>query len=87
MIADTRGVSTAMRKDDQDWIAAQGADFVGQGLQSIITILPQSALTQLSNKGWQKRVAGNDGGFVMEDVGSLEDAKALIATLEQRKAA
>lgn len=86
-IADVSQVKTATRPDDQQWIAEQGPAFIAAGLQSIITVLPQSALAKLSTKGWQSKVADVNAGFVMLDVGSLDEARQAVQKLRSRRAA
>jgi len=85
-IADVSQVREATSPEDQTWIAEQAPRFIEAGLQSIITVLPQSALAKLSTKGWQRQLAGADTGFSMVDVGSAEEAAAAIAQLNKRVA-
>lgn len=49
------------------------------GLRAIITVEPKSFLPLLSNRRWQREV--NNGVFIMESVGSLDDALQVATEL------
>lgn len=82
-IADTRAVTSPMTKEDQALVGEMGAQFVDAGLQATVTVVPGSMIAKLANRGWQKRVGGDDGGLVMTEVGSLDEAFEVAQAVKQ----
>lgn len=71
-IAETSKVSSALRKDAVEWWGNVWVPVLDKaGLKCIITVLPQSAIANMSTRSWQQEVVGN---IVMQNVKSLDDA-------------
>jgi hypothetical protein len=76
VIVDSREAVGAYSEEMTEWI---GGEFIGKMLRtrvrSLITVVPKSALANISNQGWQS--GGDDAGFRMIEVGSMAEAEQL----------
>lgn len=70
-VADTQNTRGAMSDEAQAFIAESVPKFESAGLEAVLTVTPQSAVTSMSNRRWQGQVRKD---FLMQEVGSVEEA-------------
>ena len=80
IIIDTSESQGVLTQEDQGWIG----DYVfptyqAHGVKAVITVLPQSALTNMAAKRWQKTGSGFGIEFIEAD--SVATAKKIVANL------
>ncbi len=78
-IADTSKVSNVLRPEVIDWWTSVWVPkLIANKVRGIVTVLPSSAVANLSTKSWQKEMLG---GIVTINVGSMADAEEAITTI------
>jgi methyl-accepting chemotaxis protein len=76
VIVDTREAVGAWSEEITDWIGKEFmAGMARTRARALITVVPKSALANISNQGWQS--GGDDAGFRMIEVGSMAEAEHL----------
>lgn len=84
VVVDVSSAQGTPTQEDQDWFGTKVFPFFDkQGLKALITILPQSALTKLGAKTWQKTSIGFS--FSNYEVGSLKAAGELVQSIMDGK--
>lgn len=80
IVIDTSASQGVLTQEDQAWIGEYVfPSYQSRGLKAVITVLPQSALTNMSAKRWQKTGAGFGIDFIETD--SVMTAKQIVANL------
>jgi hypothetical protein len=79
VIVDVRKTKGVPTQDDQDFLVKTVFPaFHAGGVQAIVTLVPESAVTKMGAKRWQS--SGSQFGFKMYEAGSPEDAESLLAS-------
>ncbi len=77
LILDTSETGGVVSQDDQAWFGeVLFPAFADAGLEAIVTVVPESAIAQLSSKGWMR--TASPFGFEMYEAASVEDAARVI---------
>ena len=78
-IGNTSEVRTAMAFDLIDWFGKEWVPkLVTEGLKSVITIVPKSAIASMANKRWQREMVE---GIAMVNVSDMYEALKVKASL------
>jgi hypothetical protein len=76
-VADTSKVTNALRQDIISWWGSTWVPILAAfGLRAVITVLPKSALANMSTSSWQRQVVD---GIQMINVASRADAESALA--------
>jgi methyl-accepting chemotaxis protein len=76
VVVDTQEAVGAWSQEISDWVGREFmAGMMRTRARSLITVVPKSALANLSNQGWQS--GGGDAGLRMIEVGSMAEAEQL----------
>lgn len=81
-VAETSKVKTVLRPEVVAWFGEWFPKMVAGNIRTIVTVVPSSALANLSTRSWQSEVVGT---ITMRNTASLKEAEAFVQEMKAAK--
>lgn len=82
-VAETSKVKNVLRQDVVAWFGEWFPKMAAGNIRAIATVIPSSALANLSTRNWQSEVVGS---ITLKNTANLAEAEAFIKELKATKA-